>query len=132
MNKEALSLSLDGGTAAATPGRKTSQENCRKGPRAGLTYGIWHPPKAYTSHHEAPPCLREFEWGFLQLTTEGILKDAYLRTTAFWMQNGPRESHSPVVSKLFQTMETFLSQKESFGGGEVPMQKTAKEAMLSG
>lgn len=48
-----------------------------------LTYGTWHPP------NPTPPCASELELGFLLLRAKGILKDPYLATTEFWMQNGP-------------------------------------------
>lgn len=52
--------------------------------------------------------------GVLLLTTEGILKDAHRRTTGLGIQNGPQESHSPVVLKLFEMRETLLSPMDSF------------------
>lgn len=87
--------------AAATTGRRTKPRKLQEGAPGLPTYGTWHQPKPHTSYPQAPPCFRESELGFLLLETEGILKDTYLETTALWMQNGPRESYSPVVLKLF-------------------------------
>lgn len=54
-----------------------------------------------TARPQAPPGLRELELGFLLLASEGILEDAYLRTTELWMQNGPQESQSSGFKTFF-------------------------------
>lgn len=116
-------------SAAAATGRRTKPRELREGVRAALTYGAWHPPKAHSPCPQAPPRLRELELGFLLLASEGILKDAYLRTTELWMQNGPQESHSPVVLKLFLKNGKAAFSKGFLRGAPT---HTADEKTLSG